>query len=248
MKVFALPIGFLGRGELGVLEVDHKETQILVANHDILLAILDCILSSAETKMSNWILLGANVSLAILTFGLVWVTWLLVKEAREARIQTSSPNVVILFEQTNFMSFYDLVIQNVGQGIAYDVRITPTTEVRLSGDSRYTDLKERSFYSVSLLKPGQSIKSYVGRYDEIEPKCVEWTITYARSPGGTSIQANFATDISVYRDIGRLGPADHTEEIAKELKKLREELGWLARGQRKLQVDTYNASDRAAER
>jgi hypothetical protein len=39
MKVSALPIGFLGRGELGVLEVDHKEIQILVANHDIFLTI-----------------------------------------------------------------------------------------------------------------------------------------------------------------------------------------------------------------
>lgn len=189
---------------------------------------------------ANWTIAVATVALVLATIALAWLTLLLVRETRKTREQQSQPDVIVTVEQSRYINFFELVIENVGAGAAYDVKITPPTGFR----SRDFDVSP--VFSVALLKSRSVIRTFIGNHKEINLERQTWAVDYADKKG-QRITNRYEIDLSFFRGISSIGtPPD--EETASALKKIAEDLQRLVSGFKRLRVDVYSNEDRAEQR
>ncbi|HEX8902086.1 hypothetical protein [Vitreimonas sp.] len=188
-----------------------------------------------------WAQVATAAATAIATIGLVVFTWMLAE-------RTSQPHVVATLEANQWsMIHIDLILANTGNAVAYDVQLVfepPLASEELERRKRATPLAE-----LALLKPGQSFASFVGEYQSFKGVEYQIKIMWRRAPGRGRVETNeYKFRIDQFADVTQLGEARPDVQIAKEIKKIREEWGRVASGFKKLEVNIHSSQDRDADR
>ncbi|MEM8311266.1 hypothetical protein Q4R83_05705, partial [Morganella morganii] len=111
---------------------------------------------------------------AVSTFFLWRVTRMLAVETKKMAESASQPHIVITLEPTDVsINHFNMVISNTGNATAYNIisDITPSIND-----------KPIPFQNVSVLKPGDSIKSFFTSFFEIKNKEFKITTTWLKKP------------------------------------------------------------------
>ena len=181
----------------------------------------------------------AAILVAPLTLALVGATVFLTKETRRLRVTSCTPHVVITLEPSKHFNFFELVIENVGGGAAFDVDAHFDPDIVNQGSERPVSLNGLSLLRVPVVKPNQRIASYVGRYGSLSPPHSEVRGT-CRDAEGVIVPFSNAINIAAFEGMSRLGE-DPLEVIARNLRDIAGTLN------RRIQVDTFTQADRDAE-
>lgn len=197
-------------------------------------------------EASVWVTGAATIVTALATGVLAWVTWLLWKSTSRMAAATSEPYVVATLEPNRWSFIHlDLVLENTGNGPAFDVRIEFAPSIaRERGGSADVQPMER----VAVLRPGQVLRDYLSKGGDFLEKSYRVSLSWKTSPTARERVTNdYDLDIKHYNKFIQLGGNDPLFQIAQELKKLREAVDPVMRGQRKTKADIYTQSDRDAE-
>ncbi len=174
--------------------------------------------SDASLNLDN---LGkiATFLVAPLTLGLVALTGILARETRAMWVQNRRPHVVVSIEPHRYINFVELIVENVGQGPAFDINtlIAPDMTVRRNGKD--VSLGSISLLCLPLLKPSQRVATFLGRWNEISPERAVAKVT-CRDSLGQNLQFENVIDLASYKSIVTLGE-NSADKAAKELEKLR---------------------------
>ncbi len=230
---------------------------------------LNTSISLTADSLSSWVSAIATVSITILTFFLAKETWHLrraqIEQLNEMKKESMRPNVVVNVQPSMIsISFWDVIIQNLGKGIAQNV----TFEFKNIDGSKATSENNhlvRVFGKLSLFENGcsslgieQSIKSFLFNFNdlrqEVEDKDlfnqkVNLIIKFEDVNGNTyknSLDINF----NDYKGVSTLGgPTDPCYSIFKELENIRKMFEPIFKnGSKRLNVNSFNFEDREKEK
>ncbi len=161
---------------------------------------------------------------------------------------TSSANVVASLE-VNQWSFrhLDLVVQNTGNAPAFGTTVSDL--LHLARSCQTLEKHEVPFGKISILRPGQMLKSSVNDWQSVSQSIYRVKIQWKRTPTSKKCETNaYDFDLVALGKVSRLGAGSPEVQIAEQIKKLREDWQCVARGQKHLKVKTYDHSDRERER
>ncbi len=184
-----------------------------------------------------------SFTVAILTGPLVALSYVLYRETERTRLENSAPRIVVTIEPNRFFGFFDVVIANVGRGAAFAVKTTFSPDMIVHEDGHQpTTLSTNRFISPPVLKPGQEMRLYIGRFNEISPHMATVTSSYEDEKKRRCFDSN-AIDLRIYESFGQLGPDNDLGEISKHVKAIAEALRKITTSDR-LRVDAYDGADR----
>lgn len=184
-----------------------------------------------------------SFTVAILTIPLVALSYVLYRETERTRLENSAPRIVVTFEPNRYFGFFDVVIANVGRGVAFDISTAFSPDVVVSEEAREpTSLSANLFISPPVLKPGQETRLYIGRYNEISPELSVVTSAYKDERGKSHSDSN-SIDLRIYESFGQLGPENDVAEISKHVKAIADALRKVTTTDR-LRIDAYDSADR----
>lgn len=199
--------------------------------------------------IATWGTLAGTIATAIATFFLWRVTKILAVETRRMADASAQPQIVASIVLNKWaMNHVDLEIQNTGNATAFEIDVVfdpplENGEVRADGDYAIP------FQFISVLKPGQSLSSYLAEAEPLLDKSYTITTSWKLLPEAIERHAlSYSLHMSDYKGMSRLGAADPAIQIAEQLKKLREDWRSVAGGQRKLKVDIFTGEERQRER
>lgn len=181
----------------------------------------------------------------VATIVLAVFTWVLARATKQLARATSQPRVTATI-QPNLWSMVhcDLIVENTGNAPAYEVEIEITPEPKQAearGES------EPPLRNISVLRPGQEMKSFLSDFDSIADQEFKITISWKYNP-----RDNKTNTMSYYhrlpKGVTRLGAWSPEIQMAESIKRMREDWQQIAKGQRKLKVDGYDKEDREKER
>ena len=191
--------------------------------------------------------LGTLVT-AVATIFLWRVTKVLANETTRMVQAASQPHVVVTIEPNRWsMLHFDLKVDNTGNATAYDISIAfePPLE---NGEARGSQL-EIPLNTISVLKPGQGLSSYLSEYAPLKDKAYTISITWRRAPSSQVKELNvYKFDMADYDGITQLGSNDPAVQIAEQIKKIQENLKPVMSGFKRMRVDTFSSGDRLHER
>jgi hypothetical protein len=144
------------------------------------------------------------------------------------------------------MIHLELKVDNTGNGTAYDIQvhITPPVPQAAARDGRTMPLQ-----NISVLKPGQGVASFLCEYGQVKGQAFQVSTSWRRDPSLPARETNtYTLDMRHLEGISRLGGPDPLTEIADQVKKIREDWQYTARGSRRIQVDGFSSADRLHER
>ena len=189
----------------------------------------------------DWSAIGTVVT-AVATIVLVFVTTILARETKRLSDATSQPSVVVTLEPSPWSIIHtNLVLQNTGTGTAYDI------EAKF--DPPLKTLVEMPFRSLSVLKPGSIFPVFLRGFEKLNEQVIRVEVSWRRSPKSKNreVHSYVLNSRMDYDNWGQLGGAPPDIQIAREMKKLREDVERLASGYRRLQVDVHDSGDRQRE-
>lgn len=193
-------------------------------------------------QIQDILLLTTNFILALATAALVYVTWILAKEAKLTRKEQQRPNIIISLEpHKDHINFAELIIENIGYGPAYDLKVSFSCKVR----SDNVIFNEMKLLNQNVLKPKSIIKTFAGRWDEIAPKQFETTLNY-KNISQEYITEKFLIDTEQFNGLSTIGN-NPLLEISKNTKKIADSISHVSSGFKKIKVETYNKIDREEE-
>lgn len=219
-------------------------------------------------SLSSWVGAVATVSIAVLTFVLAKETWHLrnaqIAQINEIRRESMRPNVVVNIQPSMVsITFWDVIIQNLGKGIAkkvqfefqnYDGTLATKDNNHLVNIFNKLSLFENGCASLGL---GQSIKSFLFGFGDLENEVgkdkmfaqrVRVVISFEDAEG-YKYSNLIDVDFSDFEGVSTLdGATDPTYSIFKELEKIRKTFEPVFKsGFKRLKVDAYDSSDRDKE-
>lgn len=183
---------------------------------------------------------------AAATIALGFFTWVLARETKRLSRATAQAHIVATLEPNHWSLMHvDLIVTNTGNAAAHDVEVSFSPEFEKDGHKD----KGRPLRHISVLKPGQSLSSYVGEYNFFHGKAFQVSTSWKHHPGERKRQSlSYELSMGDYDGYGHLGAHSPLIQIAEQLKKLREDWAWVARGSRKIKTDSYSSDDREKER
>jgi hypothetical protein len=193
---------------------------------------------------------SALVTLSTVVYAVL--TAILVMETRRLRKGQSQPHVSVRIESSpGAFGFTDLVVENVGQGSAYDVRFSLEHDLQLEPRRKASDIGFLR-HGVSYLAPRQRLSSYffqlIGLNDKVAgPDRPRLALTVAyRDAAKNDFTERFELDFAHFDNMMRLGtpPAD---SIANSLEKIKGAIEHIESGWSKIKVLQYDREDRALE-
>jgi len=194
---------------------------------------------SAEA-MTAW----GTIGLAVLTAVLAAYTALLYRETRRVRLERLEPNIIVNIEPNQIFGFFDLVVENLGPGSAHDLKITPPADMKVKDDQ--VNFDRSPLYSIKFMKTGTSLRTFLGRIDDISPHELKFAIAFANAKGQQRTN-ELTINIDHYRALSALGDTNPLQSICNALKKIEDHLGRLGSGWSRIKVETYNTEDRRQE-
>lgn len=199
-------------------------------------------MSDLIASIQTW----SMVITALATIALGIFTWVLARETMRLSRATSQAHVVATLEPNQWaINHVDLIVTNTGNASAHDVAIAFSPELeKYQGEG-----KERPLRHIGVLKPGQSVSSYVGDNKLYHDKTYEVSTSWKHHPGERKRQSlSYGLSMGDYEGYGHLGSRSPFIQMAEQLKKLREDWEWVAKGSHKIKTDNYSSDDREKER
>ncbi|WP_103309413.1 MULTISPECIES: hypothetical protein [unclassified Pseudomonas] len=189
-------------------------------------------------------LLG-TIATAVATFFLWRVTLVLARETTRMAEASAQPHVVVTLSPNRWsVRHFDLLIDNTGNATAYDVKVSFNPPLQ-NGEARGVNAKI-PFESVSVLKPGVGLRSYLSDYAPLKGKVFEVEISWRRSSSNKKREGHFyILSMSDHEGVSRLGN-EPAIDVVRHLKGMEKNLADLSREH--LTVDVYSALDRAHEK
>ena len=197
--------------------------------------------------MQPWLLLISTIATAagaivtaIATVFLWRVTKSLAIETKRLVDLGAQPHVVATIEVNMWsMMHADLRVVNTGNATAYDITIffDPQIAPKISG------LEDRGLplSSISILRPGQELVASIGEIGPLLDDARSVEISWKRSSNKDVREYNkYTLDLTGYKNLRRLGGSSALTEIAEELRKIRNDLGPIARGDKRAGVDIFD--------
>lgn len=184
---------------------------------------------------------------AVATLALAALTWVLARATNAMAKATSSSNVVASLE-VNQWSFrhLDLVVQNTGNAAAFDTTVTFTPPLPFRSK---VEVNDAPFGKVSILRPGQVLVSNVNDFQSVSQSVYRVRIEWKRTPTSKRCESNvYDINMAAIGKISRLGAGSPEVQVAEQIKKLREDWGPVAHGQRRIKTDQFSSHDREHER
>ncbi|MER8627318.1 hypothetical protein [Mesorhizobium sp. M1143] len=183
---------------------------------------------------------------ALATMALGIFTWVLALETKRLSRATAQAHVVASLEPNQWaINHVDLVVANTGNASAHDVAVAFSPELEKYKDGS----KGRPLRHISVLKPGQSVSSYVGEHELFHDKTYQVSTSWKHRPSEHKRQSlGYELSMGDYEGYGHLGARSPFIQMAEQLKKLREDWEWVARGSHKIKTDNYSGDDREKER
>lgn len=180
---------------------------------------------------------------AIATVFLWRVTRTLAVETKRMAQASAQPQVVAHIEPNKWaMHHADLTVANTGNATAFDIRISFYPP--LERDEKRKD-RPMPHQRISVLKPGQQLGSHLGAFAPILKQVYRVDISWRRDPHDDSREAlTYTLDMNDIEGSSRLGAADAMTQMAEQMKRLREDWQWVARGTKSLSVDVFTSADR----
>lgn len=150
-------------------------------------------------------LIGTAVT-AVATIFLWLVTRTLAQETRRMAELSSQPHVVATVEPNRWsMGFADIHVENTGNATAYGIHIAFDPPVEPSGEGGTVTPLQR----VSVLKPGQSIKSFLSDFTPLNGKSYFVTVSWGRTATATKRESHtYTIDMADLEGIYTLGASD----------------------------------------
>lgn len=194
----------------------------------------------------DWAAIGTVVTAAA-TIVLVFVTTILARETKRLSDATSQPSVVATLEPSPWSIIHtNLVLQNTGTGTAYDIEVKFDPPLKTKPQEV---LVEMPFRSLSVLKPGSVFPVFLRVFEKLNEQIIRVEVSWRRSPKSKKREAHsYVLNLRMdYDNWGQLGGSPPNIQIAREMKKLREDIGRLVSGYKRLQVDVHDRGDRRRE-
>lgn len=195
---------------------------------------------TTATEWSTWATFGATAVTAAATGVLAWFTWLMARETARANDRASTPQVVATLEPCpRSITLVNILVSNTGTAPAFDVEVktNPPLPSLDSGSPREVPLQ-----NISVLRPNQRMESLLAEYEQLAGQRFEVRTSWARKPSGRREELNYTIDIDQFD--GMSPEPFALNELAHELKQLREDWQWISRGSRRLVVDVHTERDR----
>ena len=182
---------------------------------------------------------------AISTVFYAILTWKLVSETRALRKAQTEPKLSITLENNKIaFGFLDMIIKNVGYGPAYNItfKVEPDFEYQKGKFLSELGLIKNG---IKYLSPQQEYRFFltalIGRFDELKDMTFNICTTYYDALGN-KFEENFLIEFSHFENLTQLG-SPPLPEIAKELKKISDNLSKITSGFYKLKVIIFPQED-----
>jgi hypothetical protein len=179
----------------------------------------------------------ATVVLTFITAYYAYINFGLLRENRELRSGMQRPELAVyVTAHEGWANFVNLVVENVGPGAAYDVRLSTDREFTVGRDVDFGSLGLFR-HTLGFLATRQRIEHLLAvMVTELFKEQLEISAIYSDSQGEI-YKKKFAINFAVFENIAR--PAKHPlYSLAGSLEKIQENLEKLATGSRKMQVLT----------
>ncbi|MFE0017033.1 hypothetical protein ACFWXH_19450 [Mesorhizobium sp. NPDC059054] len=194
--------------------------------------------------------LASVVITAFATAVLGVVTWVLAKETKVLSRATAQAHVTATLEPNLWaVNHVDLIVENSGNAVAYaiDVQFDPPLPSGKSGSSHRSAF-ETPLQHVSLLRPGQSIRSNLCEFALVSRKDFSVSTSWKPHPNAKDREKlSYRLSMNDYHDVSYLGARSPWIQIAEQIKGIREDWKPVARGSRRIQADTHSGKERAVE-
>jgi len=189
-------------------------------------------------------ILFAAIATAIATFALWRVTKILAVETQRMADFSAKPQIVAsLLPNKWSIVHFDIEVENTGNATAFDIEIKFDPE--LVADKSNDRGEPVAFQTLSILKPGQKLSSFLGNYEDY--KGVNFTVTTSWKPLPSDEHREtmkYTLSMADYDHVTYLGERDPIVQIAQETRKLREAATPVLKGRKRLKTDTYTQKDR----
>ena len=184
---------------------------------------------------------------ALATVALWRVTQVLAKETKRMADRAAQPHVVATLEPNAWaMMYVDLKVANVGNAAAYDVKLMFDPPLANGKDKEKQPIP---FQAISILRPGQSLASFLCEYEQVKDVEYTVTVTWKRAPtDNLSEILSYALSFGHYEGMSQLENRNPLIQISGHLKRMRDDWKNIASGYRHLQADTFTKADRQASR
>ena len=183
---------------------------------------------------------------ALATLALVFVTFVLAKYTKRLTEASANPQVVVILKRSRWsMLHIDLEVENTGNATAFDV--VSNFDPPLIVDKNNHDETPAPFSKISVLKPGQSLQSFLGDYVNYKNTKYSVETSWSLKPGGEKRESiNYVMDVSYLEYSSTLGGGlgDPAIAIASEFKKIREGMLPFFKGSRRAEMNIHTQEDR----
>lgn len=175
-------------------------------------------------QLPDYLLVLITLVYSIFTWKMLKANKEMVDESKRNREMEYKPDVIIYFDESERPSVLNLVVRNIGRGLAEDIAIKNLTPI-----TGLDDLSSANFLNTPIksLAPGQKLVALVGIMAQLKdengnlPK-IEFEVRYRNKYGKTYID-NYSIDSNMYKGAKRV-LIKTTHDIAKEMKKINENL------------------------
>lgn len=187
---------------------------------------------------------SGTVVTAIATVCLWLVTRTLAKETKRMADAGARAQVVATLNPNKWSRMaVDLDVTNTGNATAFDIEVN--FDPPLDRGKQVTDIP-MPLQNISLLKPGQSISSYLGSWNSVSRKTYKVNVSWSLEPGSKNKEyITYTINMNDYEGLAWLGAPDASVQIAEQIKKLRDDWRGVPKSGGKIEVDIYTAQDRA---
>jgi hypothetical protein len=203
---------------------------------------------SSATAIATYGTMAAALATAIATFFLWRVTRVLATETKRMADSSAQPQVVAsLFPNQWSTVHLDYIVENTGNATAFDIIVEFDPPLEINRDDPPD--RPKPLETISVLKPGQKISSWIGMIAPYLDNSYRVTIKWRRSPSSSELESlSYTLNMNEMRGITHLGARNPTVQIADQIKKIREDWQRVARGNQKIGADVFSYEDRERER
>lgn len=197
------------------------------------------------------VLFSLIVTVATVFYALL--TWKLVVETTHMRRAQPEPHVAIRVQPSEAgINLILLVVENVGLGPAYDVRLSATPDFKTEYGGQLSELGIFR-HGLTYMAPGTKIEFFlanvVGQVEEIQRVGGRFDFAIATSYGGASGQKyenTYQVDLRHLVGLSTIGTPP-LQTIAQEVKKISDNLRKIQTGSSRIRVDVHTWEDRQRE-
>ncbi|MDP3378979.1 MAG: hypothetical protein Q8S53_11490 [Brevundimonas sp.] len=206
-------------------------------------ALIQTIGASAATVAT---VLGTLVT-AVATVFLWRVTKVLAVETKRMAEASAQPQIVAHIEpnQWSAQMHADIHVSNTGNATAFEIQVA--FDPPLDRDEKHSK-RPMPLQRVSVLKPGQTVSSWIGTWTPLLKKTYIVEISWKRDPAQTERESLIYTlDMNDLAGVSMLGARNPMTQIADQLKKMRDDWQHVSSGYKRIRVDAFSQRDRKAE-